>query len=160
MKKKFTIVLSLPVLIFFITGCASQTINTGGSLNGYDAFEVIPVSNETGEAFDSDVAKEMTAHIISKLKEKGLNVTSTSGEKTIIIKSSLTSYETRLVGMAHCTVRSILIDRKTREVLGEIATTSTMSAGGLSRLGLETDRTIMEMVADDLVTQIERRMNR
>jgi hypothetical protein len=157
MKEKFIIALSLSVLISFIIGCASQTINHRASLNGHEAFEISPVSNETGEAFDSDVAEEMTKQIISKLREEGFNITQTSG-KTIIIRISLTSYKTRPEGMVSCTVRSILIDKKTREVLGEIMSTATVSAGELSRLGLEADRAIMEMVADDIVTQIERRI--
>jgi hypothetical protein len=159
MKKKFIIAVLLPVLIPFITGCASQTVNSVVSLNGYGAFEVVPVSNETGEASGSDVAAEMTKHIMSKLKEKGFNITDTSG-KTVVIKSSLTSYETRVAGTASCTVKSILIDKGTQEVLGEIVTTSTVSAGGLPQLGLETGRAIMEMVADDIVNQIERRIRK
>ncbi len=156
MKKKLVIALSLPVLIFFIADCASQTVNNGLSLSGYKAFEVIDVSNETGRTFDFDVAAEMTKRIISKLEQEGFNVTDTSG-KTIIIMSSLTSYQTQ-TGTANCTVKSILIDKDTRKVLSEFVTTSSVSAGGLSQLGLETDRAILEMAADDIVIRIERKM--
>jgi uncharacterized protein YdeI (BOF family) len=153
MKKKLIIALSLPVLGFFIAGCASQSVNNGLSLSGYKAFEVIAVSNETGKTFDSDVTAEMTKHIISKLEQEGFNVTDTSG-KTIIIRSSLISYQTR-TGTATCTVKSVLIDKDTRKVLGEFVTTSSVSAGGLSQLGLETGQAILEMAAGDIVSRIE-----
>ncbi len=156
MGKKFIIAISFPVLIFFMAGCASQTVNNGHSLSGYRAFEVIDVSNETGRTFDFDVATEMTKLIISKLEQEGFNVTDTSG-KTIIIRSSLTSYQ-KQTGTASCTVKSILIDKDTQKVLGEFVTTSSVSAGGLSQLGLETDRAILEMAADDIVIRIERKI--
>jgi len=157
MKKRLVIALSLTVLMLLVTGCASQRINGGLSLSGYQAFEVSPVSNETGRAFDFDVAAEITRHIVSKLRQEGLNVTDTSG-KTLVIKSRLTLYETRVAGTANCTVRSTLIDKDTGRLLGEIVAARSVSAGGLPQLGLKPERAVLEMVADEIVAQIEGRI--
>jgi len=155
MKKKF-FALSLPVLILFFAGCASQTVNGKFPLSGYNAFEVMPVSNDTGEIFDSDVAAEITRHIILRLRQEGFNIAETPGS-TVIIKTSLTYYEVSRTGRATCTIKSMLIDKRTGKGLGEILTTRSVTVGGLSQLGLEADRAVLEMAVEDIVTQLERK---
>ncbi|MEJ2695130.1 MAG: LPS assembly lipoprotein LptE [Candidatus Sulfobium sp.] len=157
MKKNVTIVLSLAYLCSLITACASQEVSAVVVLPSYNAFEVRQVSNETGKALDFDVAAELTKKIISRLRQEGFNVAGTPGD-ALVISSSLISYDTRQTGAATCTVKSTLIDLKTEKVLGEIVTTSTVSAGGLSQAGIEIDQAVLEMAADDIVTQIERRL--
>lgn len=161
MKKRFILILNLlsfSVLISLIAaGCASQEINTRQSLSGYEAFELSPVSNETGETFDFDVAWEIEKRLALKLSREGFKVDGTSG-RTLIIKSSLTSYETRVAGTASCTVKSMLIDKNTGMVIDQIVTTASVSAGGLPQLGLKPESAVLDVVADKIVGQIERRM--
>lgn len=157
MKKILVTVLLFFVVFSLMTGCASERINSGLSFSGYQAFEVSPVSNETGRSFRFDVGAEITRHIISKLRQEGLNVTDTSG-KTLVIRSRLTLYETQVAGTADCTVRSTLTDKDTGKLLGEIVATRSVSAGGLPQLGLKPERAVLEMVADEIVAQIEERI--
>jgi hypothetical protein len=154
MKKNFLIFFSL---FAFITGCPAQTIDKGISLTGHKTFEVTPVLNETGKTFDFDVAAELTRHIKSSLLEKGFSVTDTL-DNAIIIKSSLVSYETGIT-RAYCTVKSKLIDKMTQKVLSEIVTTRRIFIGGLSLIGMDIDQAILDEVANDIVFEVERRIN-
>jgi hypothetical protein len=42
------------------------------------------------------------------------------------------------------------------ESVGEIVTTTAISSGGLSLIGVETDDAILRMVADNIVAEIEK----
>lgn len=147
-------------LAFFassLSGCTSRGVTSGPSLSGYEDFEVMPVSNETGRTFDFDVAAEITSNIMSELSQEGFKVEGAS-DNTIVIRSSLISYDTHVAGTATCTVRSVLLDKKTNRILDEIVTSSSVSAGGLPHLGLKPDRAVLEMVADKIVSRIEGRI--
>ena len=155
MKKKFIIFFSLFALII---GCATHVIDEGFSLPGDKTFEVPPVLNETGETFDYDVTAELTNQIKSALMEKGFSVTD-GLENTIIIQSSIISYKTGST-RSHCSVKSILIDKITQKVLGEIVTTKRLHVGGLASTGLDIDQAILHVVTDDLISEIENRIRR
>jgi hypothetical protein len=153
MRKKVIIVFLLSV---FFAGCATSPRDKGFSLAGHKAFEVAPVLNATGKAFDFDVTSQLTGLISSKLKEKELSVTATL-ENAIIIKSSVTSYETR-GARAQCTVEIKFVDKTTQRVLGEIVTSKTISVGGLSSVELNSDQAILEAIANDIVFEVEKRI--
>lgn len=157
MKEKLIILLLLPVLFAAEGGCASQSVRNQLPLSGYEALEVMPVANETGESFHFDVAAEITRHILSRLRQEGFNVAAASGN-TLVISSSLTSYETQVAGTASCTVKTALIDKQTGKVLDVITTRSSVSAGGLPQLGLKTETAVLEMAAGEIVSQIEKRI--
>lgn len=156
-KKGFIIALFLACLIPSLQGCATREIVKGATLSRYTSFEVLPVADETGGAYDFDVAAELTEKILSVLRQEGFNVGGASGN-ILMIKSSLISYDSLAGGTASCSVRSILIDERTDKIVDEIVVTSSVSAGGLSQMGLEASRAILEITAHDIVIQIERRM--
>lgn len=153
MKKRFVIVFSL---FAFITGCAAPAVDKGFSLTGHETFEVAPILNETGKTFDSDLTAELAEHIESSLREKGLSMTKTSGN-AIIIKSSLTLYE-KTGNSVHFSVKSELTDKITQKFLGEMVTTRTIDVGGLMSTELEIDQTILDIVADSIVSGVENRI--
>lgn len=157
MGKIFVTFLSLVFLSFSVAGCTSSAIGSGHSLSGYKNVEVVPVSNETGRTFDFDITGEIAGNIISRLQQEGFNIERTSGN-TLVIRSSLTSYGTQAAGTATCTVRSVLLDKKTGKVLVEIVASSSVVAGGLPNLGLKPGRAVLQMVADKIVARIEERM--
>ncbi|GEM_PF-7095840 len=153
MRKKIVIVFLLFVLLI---GCATSPMDKGFSLAEHKAFEVAPVINATGKTFDFDLTSRLAALISSKLKEKGLSVTDTL-DNAILIKSSVTSFETRSA-RTQCTVEIKFVDKSTQRVLGEIVTSKTLSVGGLSSVKLNSDQAVLEAVANDIVFEIEKRI--
>lgn len=159
------------LIVVFIAGCVTSkpmvSMMEGVSLTGYKMFEVHPVLNETGKTFEFDVADTLTQNIKSKLKDKGYIVsdgTETSKE-VLIIKSSLLSYEPGSAfkrwiapgfGKTQATVKTLLIDKRTGKVLGELVSAEAVSAGGLYSAGA--DKRILDAIAEGLADEIEKKV--
>jgi hypothetical protein len=158
------------ISLFFIS-CASKPVvrmENVDSLAKYGAFEVVPVTNETGKTYDFDVAGELTKYIKSQLKERGYVVgDNIVGEKSIlIIKSSLIAFKPGSafkrwllpgVGKTHATVRISLIDKASGTLVGEMVSTEVVSRGGLYSAGA--DHWILNTIAKGVVNEIDKRMN-
>ncbi len=129
------------LLTLLVAGCTTGRISKsmvrwtkGISLAEYKAFEVIPVSNETGNTYDFNVTDLITQEIMSNLKDKGYVITeeSSTEKNVIIIKSRLLVFYSgvnikRLVladklGTPQATVKTSLIDKRTGKVVGLIMT--------------------------------------
>lgn len=159
------------ILIALAAGCATHRpavrIEKGVSLSAYKAFEVAPVSNDTGKTFDFDVAAVLTEHIKSALKDKGYDVAEKgrASDYVLVIQSSLLSYEPGSVlgrwvvfgdGKAQCIVKSTLIDKPTGKTVGEMVTSEAVTGGGLYSIGA--DKYVLNMAADSIADEIEIRI--
>ncbi len=70
------------LLLVLLAGCAAKTavwMEEGVIPAPYNAIEVAPVTNDTGETFDFDVAAKITERLKSRLKEKGYAVVEGTG---------------------------------------------------------------------------------
>ena len=171
MKKTSSIIFLIFVII--ITGCVTSKpmvyMEKGVSLSDYNVFEVLPVQNETGKTYEFDVTNTLSQNIKSKLKEKGFQVadaTAASG-KVLIIKATLLSYEPGSAfkrwlapgfGSTQATVKTLLIDKKTRRSLGEFMSADTVGSGGLFSAGA--DKGILDSIATGIVDEIEKKIKR
>lgn len=158
------------LLFLFVAGCVTSkpmvTMEKGASLSVYKAFEVSPVLNETGRTFEFDVADTLTQNIKSKLRDKGYVVDGAVPlEEILIIKSSLLSYEPGSAfkrwlapgfGKTQATVKTLLIDKKTGGVIGEMVSAEAVSAGGLYSAGA--DKRILDAIAEGIVDEIEKKV--
>ena len=169
MKKTSTIVFLIFAII--ISGCITSkpmvSMERGVSLTGYKVFEVQPVLNTTGKTYEFDVSNTLTQNIKSKLKDKGFVVSNrtVTSEKVLIIKSSLLSYAPGSAlkrwfaagfGKTQATVKTLLIDKKTRKALGEFISADTVSSGGLFSAGA--DKGILDTIATGIVDEIEKKV--
>jgi hypothetical protein len=157
-------------LLIFLIGCAAETalrMEEGVSLAGYKVFEVVPVSNETGKTFKFDVAAELTKQLKLKLEEKGYDVAGEGsvGEDVLIVNSNLMSYAPgsalmRWVvpgaGATQAVVKTSLIDKKTGTVMGEMATSESVSSGGLFSIGA--DKWVVGVVATGIADEIDKQV--
>ena len=161
------------IFVIFFSGCVASKpmvyMEKGVSLADYNVFEVLPVQNSTGKTYEFDVGNTLTQNIKSELKEKGFQVadrTTTSG-KVLIIKSTLLSYEPGSAfkrwlapgyGSTQATVKTLLIDKKTRRSLGEFMSADTVGSGGLFSAGA--DKGILDSIAIGIVDEIEKKIKR
>ncbi len=138
MKRELILFFLLPLLVASCTtgriGKSMVRWTKGISLAEYKAFEVIPVSNETGNTYDFDVTDLITQEIMSNLKDKGYVITeeSSTEKNVIIIKSRLLAFDTGItikqlvladkLGTPQATVKTSLIDKRTGKVVGLIMT--------------------------------------
>jgi hypothetical protein len=90
--------LSLLVVLVVEGGCATGKpmawVEKGTALSRYRQLEVAPVSNETGKAYDFDVAGMLTEKIRSKLSDKAYDARGgTAGDRVLVLKARLTAYD-------------------------------------------------------------------
>ncbi len=167
--KKLSIIVFL--IFVFIAGCVTSkpmvSMMQGVSLTGYKMFEVHPVLNETGKTFEFDVTDTLTQNIKSKLRDKGYIVSdgTAPSEEILIIKSSLLSYEPGSAfkrwlapgfGKTQATVKTLLIDKRTGKVIGEMVSAEAVSAGGLYSAGA--DKRILDAIAEGIADEIEKKV--
>ena len=146
-------------------------VEKGVSFAGYQRIEVAPVQDETGgrdetgAAFGIDVPGKITDYLKSKLKEKGymLQDDTQVTAHALVIQTHLVKYEPGSafgrwlgsgIGRTRCTIRSVLVDKKTGNVLGEIVVPEAVSEGGLFSVGA--DSWILGTVAQNLVEEVDR----
>jgi hypothetical protein len=162
--RKLSIILSI---FLFIDGCVTSkpmvSMNPGASLKGYKTIYVLPVSNEAGGTFEFDVSGTLTQKIKAKLNDRGYILSDGTGSQTgvLIIKSSLLSYEPgsafkRWVspgfGKTQATVKTLLIDKSTGKVLGEMVSAEAVTGGGLYSAGADT--MILDAIAEGIADEI------
>ena len=138
------------------------------SLKDYNVIELMPAINETGETFEFNVIEELTEKVALRLSEKGYIVEKTTmSEEALVIKNSLMSYkpgnafERWLMpgaGVTQATVKTTLIDKKTGDVLGEMVTSESVSAGGLYSAGAY--KTILDTIAKGIAKEIDSRIKK
>jgi len=140
-------------------------LDDGVSLEGVKQLVVHPVSNDTGETFEFDVATEMTATMASELRAAGLTILAPGASQpdsdAVIMKNSLIYYTPgnvggRWVGMgggaAVCILRSYLIHPSTSEVIGEIVIVKQVAGGGLFSAGA--GESVPRKVAEESAEQL------
>ena len=140
------------------------------SLAGHKQVVVHPVSNDTGEKFEFEVANIMTETIRNELIEAGLEVldpnTSQEENQMIVMENSLIFYTPGNIsgrwvgfggGASICILRTYLMDNKTDEVIGEIIVAKQVSGGGLFSAGAEKSIPVKtaKKAVDQLVKLVE-----
>lgn len=157
------------------TGKPTVWLEKGVSFTGYQTIELTPIQDETGgedatgEPFEFDVPGEITKHIKSGLESKGYMVREDTqvSEGALVIQTHLLKYEPGSalgrwiapgIGKTQCSIKSVLVDKKTGQVLGEIVTAKEVSEGGLFSVGA--DRRILSAVAEDVVDAIDNAIRR
>jgi hypothetical protein len=136
-------------------------------ISKYDLFEVEPVTDDTEKNFDFDVAGELTRQIILKLQGKGYKVINDPKAKkgVLLIRSTLISYAPGNafkrwlapgLGKTQATVRAVLIDKDSGEIISDIVFAEAVQAGGLYSVG--SHKLILAAIAEGLVNQIEQEM--
>lgn len=170
MKKLSTIIfLSFAIML---SGCITTSkpmvsMKKGVSLVDYKVFKVQPVLNETGKTYEFNVSNSLTQNIKSKLRDKEFIVSdgTITSKRVLIIKSTLLSYTPGSAlkrwfapgfGSTQATVKTLLIDKKTRKVLGEFISADTVSSGGLYSAGA--DKGILDAIATGIVDEIEKKV--
>lgn len=137
-------------LAVLVSACAIGTprvwLEKGVSFAGYQTIELTPIRDETGgqdatgEPFEFDVPGEITKNIKSGLESKGYMVreVTQAPDRALVIQTHLLKYEpgsalgrwmTPGVGKTQSTIKSVLVDKKTGQLLGEIVTTKEVSGG-------------------------------
>lgn len=175
MLKRYTgTIISLVSVL--ILGCYTTnpiiTVDPNIPISKYELFEVEPVIDDTGKDFDFDVAGELTEQIILKLQGKGYSVIIDSKNKKniLLIRSTLISYEpgnavkrwlaSPLIpaGKTQATVRSILIDKNSGKIIGDIVFAEAVQEGGLYSIGAHIH--ILAAIAKGLTDEIQEKMNK
>jgi len=138
-------------------------------LRNYRIFEVGPISNDTGKTFAFDIAEEFGNQIRSQLMHKGYIVADgpSGTDDALIIRCSITSYEPGSAvarwlapgaGKTQATVLTSLVDKRTKEDIGEFFSADAVTGGGLYSVGA--DRGILERMAKGIVEEIDKRMKK
>ena len=159
------------VVLFFVTGPVFAALGSpivwladDVSLKGYTQVILYPVSNDTGERFEFDVAAAIADSVRTALSEAGLQIIdhdeSESEDDALILKSSIVFYAPgsvggRWIGMgggaAVCILRTYVIAKDSDEIMGEIIVAKQVATGGLFSAGAGKsvpDRTAREMVEE------------
>ena len=159
------------LLSVFIGGCATGTpvfwVDKDASLSGYKVLEVTPVVNETGKTFEFDVVSEITNQLKEHLIKEGYVITDDgqSGDDILVIRSYLIAYEPGNAfdrwmvpggGKTHCTIKSVLVDKRTGKTQGEILVPKEIGTGGLFSIGA--DKRILGIVAEDMVDELKKKI--
>lgn len=167
------------VLTLVLFGCTIAPepkvwMEKGATLKHYRGFEVMPAQNETGKTFDVDVAAILTEQLVSKLRAKSYTVNAEGQEPqdVLTLRSSVVKYESGS-GSAECIVRTVLIDRKTGKLLGEMVTGHSVDAaaafagglligpiwGPLNLAGsMAQSQKILDTIATGIVDELEKRI--
>jgi hypothetical protein len=162
-------VLFLLLLGLFMGGCAVGTsvvsIDKDASFSSYKGVEVLPVVNETGTILEFDVPGEITTQLTQNLKQEGFVVTDgkQSADAILVIRTSLLAYEPGNAfarwavpgaGKTNCTIKSMLVDKKTGKTRGEILVPKEIGTGGLYSIGA--DKRILGDVAATMVDELKK----
>ena len=165
--RKLTVLFIL--LLALIGGCATGTpvvsIDKDASLSGYKAVEVTPVVNETDTTFEFDVIGEITTQLKLNLTKAGYVVTDggQSADDILVIRTYLLIYEPGNAlqrfavpgaGKTNCTIRSLLVNKKTGKTQGEILVPKEIGTGGLYSIGADTR--ILGDVAVSVVDELKK----
>lgn len=118
------------------------------SLSGYKRIVLHPVSNDTGEKFDFNVANTIAESLRDELIEAGFEVLEPSTYKALnrvfVMKISIVFYTPGDVGgrwigwgggASICILRSVLMDENGVNIIGEIIVANQVSGGGLFSAG-------------------------
>lgn len=165
------LVLSGVLLLLASAAHAVETLvlmEKGASLTGYQAVEVLPVSNDTGKTFEEkfDVAATLTEFIREQLEEDGyvIVVQPPTSTECLVLRSSLVTYQPgsaakRWVGggagITQATLRTTLIDNRTGEMLGEIVAAGQVTAGGFYTVGAK--KSILKRLAKGIAKELRAR---
>lgn len=164
MRQLITFLLCLQMIL--ITACTANKpmlrLEPGVSLTSYKYFEVLPVTNETQQTFEFDVAQALTDNLRAKFEaRKRLAEEAANAGTVLLVKSAILVYEPgnavqRMVlpgsGKTKCTVRTLLTDKRTGNPVGEMVSTEYVGGGGLYSAGA--DRWILEVVATGIVERV------
>lgn len=169
-------ILLISALALLVSGCATGTptvwLEKGSSFAGYQTIEVPPILNETDSDYEFDAPEVITTlhnHMTSGFESKGYLVPDVAQEidHALVIQTHLLLYRAGSafgrwlgsgMGKAKCTIKSVLVDKKTGHRLGEIMSAKEVSEGGLFSVGA--DSRILETVAMDVVEEVDRILKR
>jgi len=156
------------VLIVFLAGCGATNLESklpeSFSFHAGQTIEFLPIENVTGKALDPPADQIFNEYMSGLLKErKLLNVTNEPA--TVILKSKLIEYEPGNafgrwllpgLGTTVCTVDAEILEKGTGALVGRVQSRQTVSIGGAYSIGADTY--ICKRVADDLIKEIEKRV--
>ena len=156
----------LLLLLISFAGCATQppelTTQPGVSLSGRKLI-VAPTVNETGKAYDFDIAQVFTSDLQSALQAKGYELASMSQPPpdAVIVQCTFLSYAPGNAakrwllpgwGSTEATVKTSLVDHATGRIVGGMLTRKEVAGGGLLSVGA--DESILQTIADDVAGAI------
>jgi hypothetical protein len=144
-------------------------MDEGVSLQGWNAIQLEPVSNDTGQIFETPVETLILGTLSKKLTEAGVALVARDGtppQKTVRLSTSLVHFEPgtvsgRWVGMgsgaAICIIRVILTDPDTGQLLGEMVSANQIESGGLFSVGAgkSVAKNVAREIAEALITLMQ-----
>jgi hypothetical protein len=159
------------VVLLLLFGCTAAppelSLQPGASLSGVKLLAVAPVSNDTGQTFELDIAGILTDDLASALRLKGYTVTDTNSASPapVIVQCNFISYAPGNafqrwlapgLGPTVATVKTLLIDKNTGDVLGGMVTRKEVTRGGLFSVGAY--RSILQGVAREVAEAIDNKV--
>ena len=156
--------------ILFIVGCGATRFDTklpdSFSLKEGQTIEFLPIENVTGKTLDPPADRIFDEYMGNLLKERKL-LNLSSQPALVVLKSKLTEYEAGNafgrwllpgLGTTVCTVDAELLDKTTGALIGRMQSRQTVSFGGAYSIGA--DIYICKRVADDLIREIDKKINK
>lgn len=156
--------------ILFIVGCGATRFDTklpdSFSLKEGQTIEFLPIENVTGKTLDPPADRIFDEYMGNLLKERKL-LNLSSQPALVVLKSKLTEYEAGNafgrwllpgLGTTVCTVDAELLDKTTGALIGRMQSRQTVSFGGAYSIGA--DNYICKRVADDLIREIDKKINK
>lgn len=144
-------------------------MDEGVSLQGWNHVQLQPVSNDTGQVFETPVETLILDTLSEELAEAGVTVLAgdrTPLQKTIRVSTSLVHFESGTVGgrwvglgsgAAICIIRVKLTEPDSGQLLGEMVSANTIGVGGLFSIGAKKTvaRNVAREIAKALVTLMQ-----
>ena len=144
-------------------------MDEGVSLQAWNAVLLGPVSNDTGQTFETPVETLFLDTLTEKLTEAGIVLVAGDGtppQKSVRLSTSLLHFEPgtvggRWVGMgsgaAICIIRVRLTDSDTEQLLGEMVSVNQIEAGGLFSVGAgkSVAKNVAREIAEALITLMQ-----
>ena len=156
------------VLIVFLAGCGAtnfdSTLPGSFSLQPGQTIEFLPIENVTGKTLDPPADQIFNEYMSGLLKDRKL-LNFTTEPATVVLKAKLIEYEPGNafgrwllpgLGTTVCTVDAEILEKGTGALVGRVQSRQTVSIGGAYSIGADTY--ICKRVADDLIKEIEKRV--
>jgi len=155
------------ITVLFLVGCGATQFDAKlpetFSLRQGQTIEFPPIENVTGKALEPPVDQIFNEYMGSLLKERKL-LNLSAQPAAVVLKTKLIEYEPGNafgrwllpgLGTTVCTVDAELLDKKTGALIGRLHSRQTVSFGGAYSIGA--DNYICKRVADDLITEIDKK---
>jgi len=161
-------------LMLVLIGCSVDRpmvrMSKGVTLSVYRGFEVEVTKNGTGSDLPPVILEEVTKRLRSRLAGRGVTVYPDKGDEqgVAVLRSTLVSYEVMKPGALailpgskdECIVHVELIDKHTKQSLGDFVARGTAGGGGLIGLATATETRMIDMAAASIAEEIARHMEK